>query len=283
MTLRIPANLHTTTITITTISLDWGDVAGADTYEIYRDGVLVHTNHLPNFLAPRAIDTQFTDTNLWPHSTHTYYVIAANSAQNTKSAGTPVITASTLADTTAPSTPTGVTAVFHRIKQEVLISWNAATDNFIVDHYEILRDLELISSVPGLSFTDTDPPLNDTVSYLIRAVDPTGNTSSGGGDTVITDIDPPTVPSNLAVTASTRTSVSLGWTASEDNFSTLSNCVYAIFRNGNKLAEQPAGNGSTFFDSTAMPATTYQYKVRCRDEAGNISDFSNIVTVKTPN
>jgi hypothetical protein len=55
------------------------------------------------------------------------------------------------------------------------ISWNAASDNSGIDHYEIHRNGILITNVTGLSYRDTGLTNGNPYSYQIRAVDTSGN------------------------------------------------------------------------------------------------------------
>ena len=55
---------------------------------------------------------------------------------------------------------------------------------------------------------------------------------------------------------------------------------YDIFRNGSLLTT--VGNVTVYADTSAENATTYDYKVRAVDGAGNRSGFSNTASVTTP-
>ncbi|MEV4623271.1 DUF4832 domain-containing protein [Asanoa sp. NPDC049573] len=85
------------------------------------------------------------------------------------------------------------------------------------------------------------------------------------------DCAAPSVPSGLAVTGVTNTSVSLSWSAATDNVGVTG---YQVFRDG-VLAGSPTG--TTFTDTGRSPGQTYQYTVRARDAAGNISGASTAV------
>lgn len=91
----------------------------------------------------------------------------------------------------------------------------------------------------------------------------------------IPDTQAPSVPRNLAAAGVTRNQVSLSWTASTDNVAV---DHYEIFRDGGKAGE---ASGSSYQDSGLTPDTEYTYKVRALDAAGNVSDFSNEILVKT--
>ena len=94
-------------------------------------------------------------------------------------------------DTTAPSTPTGLTSP-GRTASSVSLSWTASTDNVGVTGYEVFRGSTLVGSPTGTSFTDTGLTASTSYSYTVRARDAAGNrsaassavtvsTTSGGG------------------------------------------------------------------------------------------------------
>ena len=87
-------------------------------------------------------------------------------------------------DTMAPSAPTGLRATLVSSEQ-VVLSWEPATDDFAVTSYEILRDGVVIATVPGTtrSFTDSTLQPDQTYSYQVVALDAVGN-RSGASDRV---------------------------------------------------------------------------------------------------
>jgi chitinase len=91
------------------------------------------------------------------------------------------------------------------------------------------------------------------------------------------DRTPPTAPSNLRITASTPTSVSLAWNASSDNTSSFWYCV------------QTSGSGcirvdpprTTLTRTFSLPNRTFTFSVYAIDAAGNRSANSNTVSFTT--
>lgn len=85
----------------------------------------------------------------------------------------------------------------------------------------------------------------------------------------------PTAPSNLRAVSVSDSSVSLAWNASTDNIGVKS---YDIYRDYIKI-----GNTSltTYTASGLTPAKTYNFYIKARDAAGNISKPSNSLTVTT--
>lgn len=79
------------------------------------------------------------------------------------------------------------------------------------------------------------------------------------------------------MTNTTSSSVSLSWTASQDNVAV---DEYWIYRGGVKVGFV-GGTTTTFKDIGLTPTTTYQYKVAARDAAGNQSGDSNSISGTT--
>ena len=79
-------------------------------------------------------------------------------------------------DTTAPSTPTGVTATPGATKME--LSWTASTDDTAVTMYRIYRNGRQIATSTTNSFTDTGLTPLTTYIYTIVALEAAGNASS---------------------------------------------------------------------------------------------------------
>src|SRR5204863_6526611 len=124
-----PLSVAKTASTDTSISLSWAaatDDVGVDHYTVYRGGTR---------LGP-VTGTTFKDTGLAPSTAYTYTVTAWDAAGNEGPASSPALTASTLADTFAPTTPLNL-AKSSATDTSVTVSWSAATDDVGVDHYTV--------------------------------------------------------------------------------------------------------------------------------------------------
>jgi chitodextrinase len=102
-------------------------------------------------------------------------------------------------DTTAPTTPTGLTGT--PADTSVALSWTASTDNVGVAHYNVYRNgTQIAGAAPtGTTYTDTGLTPGTAYSYTVSASDAAGNTSGqsaafattttttgGGGGTTVT-------------------------------------------------------------------------------------------------
>ncbi|ANS76231.1 hypothetical protein AWM70_17945 [Paenibacillus yonginensis] len=99
-------------------------------------------------------------------------------------------------------------------------------------------------------------------------------TQSGGGGGG-SDTQAPSAPSNLRVTGTTSSSVSLSWNASTDNIGVTG---YDVYRNGS-VVQTVTGTSVTVTGLAA--ATAYTFKVTAKDAAGNVSAASGTVSATT--
>ncbi|MBB5868130.1 chitodextrinase [Allocatelliglobosispora scoriae] len=89
------------------------------------------------------------------------------------------------ADTTAPSTPTGLTST-GQTSSSVSLSWGASTDNVGVTGYEVFRGSTLVGSPAGTTFTDTGLSASTAYTYTVKARDAAGNRSAASGSLTVT-------------------------------------------------------------------------------------------------
>jgi endoglucanase len=118
----------------------------------------------------------------------------------------------------------------------------------------------------------------DTVKdgYLASIKSPNFTDGDSGVTPPTGDTQPPTAPTNVKVTATTSSSVSLSWTASTDDTGVAG---YDIYRGSTKVGST---TGATTYTDTGLTAgTTYSYTVKARDAAGNTSQASSAVTAIT--
>ena len=93
--------------------------------------------------------------------------------------------------------------------------------------------------------------------------------------TTTPDTEAPSTPTNLIVTGSTSSTISLSWTASTDNIMV---ATYDIYLDGT-LKTSSSSNSITV--TGLNPSTTYSFYVKAKDAAGNTSSQSNTTTGTT--
>jgi len=290
-----PTNLIATGIPSSHIALSWTDNSNNETsFKIERKTGSGGT-YSQIATAPSNVVT-FEDSGLTIGTTYFYRVRASNSSGN--SAYTNVASVTLSGDSISPTAVTGLTATVVSSSQ-INLSWTASTDNVGVAGYRISRcqanggciNYALIATVTTTTFSDTGlTATNGTyVNYIVVAFDAAGNWSSATllqyvnltGDTT-----PPSAPSGLTVTAVSATQIDLSWTASTDNLAVAGYRLERCQGVGCGSLDSDFGligapTGTTFSDTGLTVATTYKYRVRAADTAGNVSAYSNIATVTT--
>lgn len=183
----------------------------------------------------------------------------------------------TLADTGAPTVPTGLVTTTRNMTS-LTISWTAATDNVAVTGYRVFRNDVSIGTPTATTFTDTGLSPNTSYAYKVAAFDAAGNQSSATSAlnvSTLPDTQAPTAPGKPTSPSQTMTSINLSWTASTDNVAVTG---YRVFRNGTQVAVQPS---PSYTDTSLAVNTSYSYTVAAVDAAGNASVQSAATAVST--
>src|SRR6266513_1372742 len=252
-------------------NLSWSastDNVGVTGYSVRREGVQLAT----------LATTSFADTGLSAATTYSYTVAARDADGNILPDSTSV--SITIADTTPPTTPIGLTAAVAGSSNPsgANLSWSASTDNVGVTGYIVRRNGVQVATPVTTSFADTGLSAATTYSYTVAARDAAGNITPNSASVSITiaDTTPPTTPIGLTAAVAGSSGANLSWSASTDNVGVTG---YIVRRNGVQVAT-PAT--TSFADTGLSAATTYSYTVAARDAAGNISPNSTSVSVTTP-
>jgi chitodextrinase len=272
-----PAGLTATAASSSQINLSWTaatDNVGVTGYNVYRGGIQIAT---------LGAVTTFQNTGLAASTTYSYTVRALDAAGNlsapSSSAG--ATTQAPAADTTAPSTPTGLTATAASSSQ-INLSWTAATDNVGVTGYNVYRSGTQIATLGAVTtFQNTGLTASTTHSYTVQAFDAAGNASAQSSSASATtqaapDTTAPSTPTGLTATAASSSQINLSWTAATDNVGVTG---YNVYRGGTQIAT--LGAVTTFQNTGLAASTTYSYTVRALDAAGNLSAPSSSAIVAT--
>ncbi|MEJ1237417.1 LamG-like jellyroll fold domain-containing protein [Chryseolinea sp. T2] len=94
---------------------------------------------------------------------------------------------------------------------------------------------------------------------------------------IYSDVTAPTAPTNLTASENTGTSVWLNWTESTDNVGVVAYNIY----NGTTLIATTQGLYGSQILSGLTPGQNYQFNIKARDAAGNLSP-AGIINVYTP-
>jgi chitodextrinase len=272
-----PTNLTATAVAFNRVDLTWTaatDNSGTiSKYQVFRGGqILAETT-----------GTSYSDTTVTESTIYLYSVKAVDPSGNVGPASDGASTTTPAApDTTPPSAPANLAATATAYNR-VNLTWSASSDNSgTVTKYYIYRGGAVIAETTGLTFADTTVNASTTYSYVVRALDPSGNVSAASNMATVTtpaapDTTAPSAPTGLVATSISSRQVNLSWNAATDNVGV---ATYRVYRNGALIATVPAGT-RTFGDGTVSPKTSYSYTIRATDAAGNISNASNTLNVTT--
>ena len=174
----------------------------------------------------------------------------------------------------APSVPTGL-ATTSDTASSVGLSWTASTGG--ATGYTVYRNGTALGTTTTATYTDSTVAPSTTYQYTVDAYNSGGTHSAQS--TVLPVTTPaaspaPSVPTGLATTSDTASSVGLSWTASTGGAT-----GYTVYRNGTALGTTTT---ATYTDSTVAPSTTYQYTVDAYNSGGTHSAQSTVLPVTTP-
>ncbi|NLP57054.1 M4 family metallopeptidase [Lutibacter sp. B1] len=181
-------------------------------------------------------------------------------------------------DTEAPTAPTLTSS--NITQTTVDLSWSGATDNVGVTGYDVYQGTTLLTSITGTSYQVTNLSADTSYSFTVKAKDEAGNISESSNTVSVTTLAPdtqaPTAPT-LTASNTTNTTVDLSWSGATDNVAVTSYDVYQ----GTSLLTSVT---TTTYQVTGLTAaTTYSFTIKAKDDAGNVSNTSNAVSVTTLN
>ena len=268
------STLAAPTATSTAVSLSWGAVTGATSYELWR-----YENSWIQ-VGGALTATTYSDSSVEIGKTYYYQVMAKGPLgdgawSNRVSATVP---------STTPGMPLNLNAAAG--DAQVVLTWNVpATDGgSALTGYQYRYQMaggswsSWMATSPALSRTATVTGLtNETAhNFEVQAMNTNGASPSATASATPMST-PPGIPSGLGTTSTGPTEITLSWTAAAGAAS------YQLQRRtngGSWGSPMDAGSGTTYTDSGLTPSTTYDYEVRAVNPAGE-SDWSAVVTAAT--
>ncbi|WP_095454216.1 fibronectin type III domain-containing protein [Enterococcus hirae] len=276
----VPLNLKVTSVTTDSVSLSWEsatdsiDVIG---YIIYRDNQLIQG-------VIGAEEVAYTDIGLMEDTMYTYQVRAVDQAGNISEMSN-TVTAKTkpTEEILPPAAPLNL-RIDDVTTNSVSLSWQEAIDNVDVASYNVYRDDQLVQTLTGtdLTYIDTGLMEDTTYTYIVKAVDPSGNLSEASNAVkartkMTIEVSRPLPPTKLRSAHVTEHEVALMWDAPNESKEIMS---YQVYRN-NVLVGEVAGETSLYTDKDLQENTKYSYVVKSKNKEGNLSEESNKIIVQT--
>ena len=199
----VPGTPVAGSVTDRSVTLTWTastDNVGVTGYQVLRNGTMVGTSTAASF----------TDTGLTASTAYAYTVLALDSAGNQSARSAALNVTTKVADTLAPTAP-GAPVAGTVTASSIAITWAAATDNYSVASYQVLRNGVVLATTTSLAYSDTGLTPSTTYAYSIKALDAAGNVSPAS---TVTNI--PTAAGNVATV---YYKVPTGWTTVDIHFS----------------------------------------------------------------
>jgi fibronectin type 3 domain-containing protein len=285
----VPASLTASAPSAVTVNLAWSastDSVGVTGYRVERC-TGAGCSSFAQIGTPTS--TSFADTTVSSATSYSYRVRAVDAAANLS--GYSNTAAVTTPDNIPPSAPTGLTATSPNATT-VNLAWNVSTDNVGVAGYRVERctgagcsSFAQIGTPTSTSFSDTTASGATNYSYRVRAVDAANNLGGYSSTATVTTADnvAPSAPTGVTATSPSSTTVNLSWTASTDNIGVTGYRVERCAGAGCASFAQIGTASATSFSDTSLAGTTsYSYRVSATDATGNLSGYSSVATVVTP-
>jgi uncharacterized repeat protein (TIGR01451 family) len=290
-----PGTLSASAASSMQINLSWGAATDNVAVTGYRVERCSGTSCASFAEVAQPTGTSFNDTGLAASTPYSYRVRAADAAGNLGAfSNTSSATTQAALDTQAPTAPSSLSATASSSSQVDLL-WTASTDNVGVTGYGLERcqgagctSFAEVATPSGTTYSDIGLTGSTSYSYRVRARDAANNQSSYS-NTAITvtqaaaDTTPPTAPGALTASAVSSSEIDLSWGPATDDVAVTGYRVERCQGTGcTSFTQVATPSGTTFSDTGRAAATSYSYRVRAADAAGNLGAFSNTASATTP-
>ena len=266
----VPQNQSISAQTQTSFVMSWSastDDVGVTGYNVYLDGVRVATTTSLSFTYQALVCGRA-------------YVVAleardgAGNVSEKRYATGPASTLPCASDETPPTVPASVRAVSAGATS-LTIAWEASSDNVGVSGYGLYSNATRVATTDATSYMFTGLQCGRSYMLSVDAYDNAENRSARATIESATspcpDSQPPSIPTGLAQTARSETSITLTWNASTDNISVVG---YGIYQGGVRVAT----TASTAFSLGGLACgETHTLGLDAYDAAANRSAQASVV------
>ena len=275
-----PANLSATAVSSSQINLTWTDQSTSETgFRIERKTGAGGTYAQIGTVAANA--TAYNDSGLAEGTMYFYRVRALGNLGN--SAASNEASATTISPPPPPSNLFAVPVS----SSEINLTWTDQSTN--ETGFRIERKtgaggtytLIVTTAANATTYSDTGLADETTYFYRVQAVNSAGNSTYSNEASATTPVSPPAAPATLSATAVSSSQINLTWTDQSTN-----ETGFQIERKtgaGGTYAQigTAAANATTYNSTGLADVTTYFYRVRAVNSAGN-SAYSNEASTTTP-
>jgi len=287
-----PGSLSATAASASRINVAWtsaSDNVGVTGYRVER----CQGSGCSNFAQVATTTTALTynNTGLANGATYSYRIRATDAAGNLGPYSA-IATASTF-DTQAPTAP-GSPSSSAISSSQIRVTWTASTDNGGVTVYRIERcqgnncnNFAEVGTSSSTNFDSSGLTSSTTYRHRVRAADAAGNFSSYSATVSATtfsgpDTQPPSTPSSLSATAISGSQINLAWSGATDNVGVTMYLMERCQGAGCTTFAEIGASSTTSYNNTGLAiATTYRYRVRATDAAGNLGGYSPVAAAAT--
>jgi hypothetical protein len=177
-------------------------------------------------------------------------------------------------DDTPPTAPSSL-ASSNLTDNGATLSWSASSDDVAVQWYYVYRDGQLVhvSASYNLSYTDSNGLPATNYTYMVRALDASGNVSSDSNTASIRTTGKPSTIDFSTVSVTSTTATVTGH-MNPNGLTTTANFTYGLTTSlGSGTSNQNIGNGTSSVSVNATitglsPNTTYYFRIQGTNSSG---------------
>jgi len=233
------------------VTLTWGSVSGATSYQVRRDGILLATTASPTLV----------DTAVSNGVTYSYTITAVGPA----STSAPTAAVTVTPEAAVAGAPTGLTCTAG--DRTASLTWNITPN---ASGYTLWRDGVAVATTTGTSWSDSGLTNGVTYTYAVTATVSGADSPPSTAVTVTPYVLTPAAPTGLTATGG-NAQVSLSWTASANAGG------YLVYRGSTLVSTQ---TGTTYVDTGLANGTAYSYTVVATN--GSASSPVSVAVTATP-
>jgi chitodextrinase len=277
--LVLPQPINVVATDNSSVTISWPQLPerlGVVGYRVYVNGAEKATVE-PDRGWRRKDIQQFTVGGLSCGTGYQISVEAFDRADNRSPRASTTVSTNACSDTAPPTAPTAVRQVA-ATESSVVLAWASSTDNVGVTEYGLYAAGVGVGSVSAPTATFSNLECDKAYLIGIDAADAASNRSTRVTSYFKTAPCPkvnkaPSTPTNVSVTGTTATSVSIAWSPSTDDVSVSG---YGLYRSGTRVSETPSTK-TTYTGLTC--GITYDLGIDAFDGAGS---RSAVVAISVP-